>query len=160
MTSTAARRVSTGERINVHEKPGQLQKQLAARSIRLTRQRRVVLQVMDTASRHMDAGEILVRAQKIDPRVTRVTVYRTLDLLKHHGLIDELDLLHLRGHRHYYESHGPRDHIHIACLRCGKVREFESELYEQLKRQIEQDCEMSITLARTEVGGYCKNCRS
>lgn len=159
MASTAARRVSTGERINVHEKPGQLQKQLADRSIRLTRQRRVVLQVMDTAHRHMDAGEILVRAQKIDPQITRVTIYRTLDLLKHHGLIDELDLLHLRGHRHYYESHGPRDHIHVACLRCGKVREFESELYEQLKQQIEQDCGMKITLARTEVGGYCKNCK-
>jgi Fur family transcriptional regulator, ferric uptake regulator len=160
MAQTAARRVSTGERINVHEKPGQLQKQLAARSIRMTRQRRVVLQVMETAPRHLDAGEILARAQKIDPQITRVTVYRTLDLLKHHGLIDELDLLHLRGHRHYYESHGPRDHIHIACLRCGKVREFESELYEQLKQQIEQDCEMKITLTRTEVGGYCKNCKS
>ena len=159
MTSTAARRVSSGERINVQQKPGQLQKQLAARSIRLTRQRRVVLQVMDNAPRHMDAGENLVRAQKIDPRITRVTVYRTLDLLKHQGLIDELDLLHLRGHRHYYESHGPRDHIHIACLRCGKVREFESELYEQLKQQIEQDCEMNVTVARTEIGGYCKSCR-
>jgi len=159
MTSTAARRVSSGERINVQQKPGQLQKQLAARSIRLTRQRRVVLQVMDNAPRHMDAGEILVRAQKIDPRITRVTVYRTLDLLKHQGLIDELDLLHLRGHRHYYESHGPRDHIHIACLRCGRVREFESELYEQLKQQIEQDCAMSVTVARTEIGGYCKDCR-
>jgi len=159
MTSTAARRVSSGERINVQQKPGQLQKQLAARSIRLTRQRRVVLQVMDNAPRHMDAGEILIRAQKIDPRITRVTVYRTLDLLKHQGLIDELDLLHLRGHRHYYESHGPRDHIHIACLRCGKVREFESELYEQLKQQIEQDCEMNVTVARTEIGGYCKTCR-
>lgn len=152
--------MSTGERINVHGKPGQLQKQLSDRSIRLTRQRRVVLQVMDTAPRHLDAGEILARAQKIDPQITRVTVYRTLDLLKHHGLIDELDLLHLRGHRHYYESHGPRDHIHIACLRCGKVREFESELYEQLKKQIEQDCGMEITLARTEVGGYCKNCKN
>jgi|SRR5579875_1784603 len=160
MAPTAARRVSTGERINVQQRPGQLQKQLAARSIRLTRQRRVVLQVMDTAPRHMDAGEILARAQKIDPRITRVTVYRTLDLLKHHGLIDELDLLHLRGHRHYYESHGPRDHIHIACLRCGKVREFESALYEQLKRQIERDCEMSITLARTEIGGYCRDCKN
>lgn len=160
MAQTAERRVSTGERINAHDKPGQLQKQLATRSIRLTRQRRVVLQVMDTAPRHLDAGEILARAQKIDPQITRVTVYRTLDLLKHHGLIDELDLLHLRGHRHYYESHGPRDHIHIACLRCGKVREFESELYEQLKKQIEQDCGMEITLARTEVGGYCKSCRN
>lgn len=160
MAQSALRRVSTGERINVHDKPGQLQKQLASRSIRLTRQRRVVLQVMDNAARHLDAGEILERAQKIDPQITRVTVYRTLDLLKHHGLIDELDLLHLRGHRHYYESHGPRDHIHVACLRCGKVREFESELYEQLKKQIEQDCGMEITLARTEVGGYCKNCKS
>jgi len=159
MASTDARRVSTGERINVQDKPGQLQKKLAERSIRLTRQRRVVLQVMDTAPRHMDAGEILARAQKIDPRITRVTVYRTLDLLKHQGLIDELDLLHLRGHRHYYESHGPRDHIHVACLRCGKVREFESELYDQLKQQIEQDCGMNITVSRTEVGGHCKNCQ-
>lgn len=100
-----------------------------------------------------------MRAQKIDPQITRVTVYRTLDLLKHHGLIDELDLLHLRGHKHYYESHGPRDHIHVACLRCGKVREFESELYEQLKKQIEQDCEIEVTLARTEIGGYCRKCQ-
>lgn len=160
MAQTAERRVSTGERINVHHKPGELQEQVANRSIRLTRQRRVVLQVMDTAPRHLDAGEILARAQKIDPQITRVTVYRTLDLLKHHGLIDELDLLHLRGHRHYYESHGPRDHIHVACLGCGKVREFESELYEQLKKQIEQDCGMEITLARTEVGGYCKSCKN
>ena len=49
-----------------------------------------------------------------------VTVYRTIDLLKKHGLIDELDLLHLRGDRHYYETHGPRDHIHVACLTMRK----------------------------------------
>jgi Fur family transcriptional regulator, ferric uptake regulator len=114
---------------------------------------------MDTARRHLDADEILQRAQKLDPRVTRVTVYRTLDLLKRHGLIDELDLLHLRGDRHFYESHGPRDHIHVACIRCGKVREFESELYEQLKAQISRDCGIEITVTRTEVGGLCADCR-
>ena len=37
---------------------------------------------METARRHLDAGEILERAQKIDPNITRVTVYRTIDLLK------------------------------------------------------------------------------
>ncbi|MDE3110346.1 MAG: transcriptional repressor, partial [Acidobacteriota bacterium] len=109
--------------------------------------------MIESASRHMDAGEILALAQKIDPNITQVTVYRTLDMLKSHGLIDELDLLHLRGHRHFYESHGPRDHIHVACIRCGKVREFESELYEQLMRQISRDCGLDITIARTEVGG-------
>jgi Fur family ferric uptake transcriptional regulator len=107
----------------------------------------------------MDATEILEQAQKIDPGITRVTVYRTLDLLKREGLIDELDLLHLRGHRHYYESHGPRDHIHVACMRCGKVREFESDLYEDLKAQIARDCGVEITVARTEVGGICDECR-
>jgi Fur family ferric uptake transcriptional regulator len=152
--------VSTGERINVHEPAGRLQRELGARRIRLTRQRRVVIQVMESAARHMDASEILERAQAIDSDITRVTVYRTLDLLKKNGLIDELDLLHLRGHRHYYESHGPRDHIHVACMQCGKVREFESELYEELKRQISHDCGIEITVSRTEVGGTCDDCRA
>ena len=160
MAAPAARRVSSGERINTDARPGRLQAALADRGVRLTRQRRVLLQVMDSAERHLDAGSILRRAQKIDPRVHRVTVYRTLDLLKRHGLIDELDLLHIRGHQHYYESHGPRDHIHIACLRCGKVREFESRLFEQLKRQIERDCGIKVTVTRTEIGGYCDACRT
>ncbi|MFZ0910539.1 MAG: Fur family transcriptional regulator [Candidatus Acidiferrales bacterium] len=159
MASTPAHRVSTGERINANEPPGHLQRELASKRIRLTRQRRVLVQVIENARRHLDADEILERAQRIDPNITRVTVYRTLDLLKRHGLIDELDLLHLRGDRHYYESHGPRDHIHVACLRCGKVREFESELYETLMKQISKDCGIEITVTRTEVGGVCEECR-
>ncbi len=159
MAASSAHRVSSGERINADARPGRLQAALEERGVRLTRQRRVLLQVMDSAERHLDAGTLLRRAQKIDPRVHRVTVYRTLDLLKRHGLIDELDLLHIHGDQHYYESHGPRDHIHIACLRCGKVREFESRLFEQLKRQIERDCGIKITVTRTEIGGYCEACR-
>ena len=157
-TENLSHRVSSGERINT-EAPGALTQTLRDRHIRLTRQRVVILQVMETARRHLDANEILERAQKLDSQVTQVTVYRTLDLLKRQGLIDELDLLHLRGDRHYYESHGPRDHIHVACMRCGKVREFESEVYEQLKNQIAEDCGIEITVMRTEVGGTCADCR-
>jgi len=151
-------RASTGERLNTAETTGRLQQALGKRRIRLTRQRRVILQVMDDAEQHLDVDQILERAQKIDSGVALVTVYRTIDLLKKHGLIDELDLLHLRGDRHYYESHGPRDHIHVACLGCGKVREFESRLYEQLKQQIARDFDMKVTVSRTEVGGYCADC--
>lgn len=154
-----AHRVSSGERINAGETTGRLETELAARGVRVTRQRRVILHVMDTAQRHLDADEILKRAKKMDSRVHRVTVYRTIDMLKREGLIDELDLLHLRGDRHYYEAHASRDHIHVACLRCGKVREFESLLYEKLKRQIEQDLKLKITVSRTEIGGYCEDCQ-
>ena len=159
MSASPTHRVSSGERINSAESTGRLQKTLREKGIRLTRQRRVILEVMDNAEQHLDVDQILERAQKMDPAVHLVTVYRTIDLLKKEGLIDELDLLHLRGDRHYYETHGPRDHIHVACLKCGKVREFESLLYEKLKKQIEQDCDIKITMTRTEVGGYCENCR-
>jgi Fur family ferric uptake transcriptional regulator len=158
MPASSQHRASTGERLNTAETTGRLQQALGKRRIRLTRQRRVILQVMDDAEQHLDVDQILERAQKIDSGVALVTVYRTIDLLKKHGLIDELDLLHLRGDRHYYETHGPRDHIHVACLRCGKVREFESGLYEQLKQQIARDFNMKVTVSRTEVGGYCAEC--
>lgn len=158
MAATPAHRASTGERLNTAATTGRLAQALSDLGIRMTRQRRVILQVMDDAEQHLDVDQILERAQGIDPEIHLVTVYRTIDLLKKHGLIDELDLLHLRGDRHYYETHGPRDHIHVACLKCGKVREFESRLYEQLKSQIERDFGMKVTVSRTEVGGYCAEC--
>jgi len=158
MAATPTHRVSSGERINSADSTGHLHNTLRQRGIRLTRQRRAILQVMDSAEQHLDVDQILARAQKLDSDVHLVTVYRTIDLLKKEGLIDELDLLHLRGDRHYYETHGPRDHIHVACLRCGKVREFESRLYDQLKEQIARDCEIRVSVSRTEVGGICNDC--
>ena len=159
MAVAPSHRVSSGERLNTAETTGPLRQLLRKKGLRLTRQRRVILQVMDNAEQHLDVDQILERAQKLNPEVHLVTVYRTIDLLKKHGLIDELDLLHLRGDGHFYESHGPRDHIHVACVRCGKVREFESQLYEELMKQIARDCNLEITVTRTEVGGLCGDCR-
>ncbi len=156
---TTRRRVSSGERLNAHADPGRLRSALQKQGVRLTRQRRVLLDVMDQAEQHLKADSILERAREIDPRIHRVTVYRTLEMLKSHGLLDELDLLHMHGHGHYYESRSQRDHIHIACLRCGKVREVESDLFEELKHQIQRDTGIHITVTRTEIGGYCESCR-
>jgi Fur family ferric uptake transcriptional regulator len=125
----------------------------------MTAQRRAILNVIETAKKHLDAGQILRKAQKADASVDRSTVYRTLELLKRHGMVDELDLMHLKGEAHYYERKLGRDHIHMACVRCGKVSEFVSEIFESLKHQLEQDCRFHILLARLEVGGYCSGCR-
>ena len=141
------------------EAPGRLQAQLLARGVRMTRQRRTILGVIETADQHLDVGMILRKARKADPTIDRVTVYRTIKLLKRHGLVDELDLLHLRGDKHYYERHPQREHLHMACLRCGKVMEFESDLFERLKGQVERDCRFHIIVTRVEMGGYCAECR-
>jgi Fe2+ or Zn2+ uptake regulation protein len=141
------------------EIPGRLQAQLAARGVRLTQQRRAILAVIETAKKHLDASRILRQARKLDASVDRSTVYRTLALLKRHGLVDELDLMHIEGEGHYYERRLARDHIHMACLRCGKITEFESELFESLKEQLRRDCHYHIVVTRLEVGGYCPTCR-
>ena len=89
----------------------------------------------------------------------RATVYRTLRLLKRHGMIDELDLMHINGEGHYYERRLGRDHIHMACLRCGKITEFVSDEFEKLKKQVERDCRFRVLVSRLEIGGYCAACR-
>lgn len=141
------------------EIPGRLQAQLAERGIRMTDQHRAILTVIETAKKHLDASQILRKAQRLDASVDRSTVYRTLELLKRHGLIDELDLMHLNGEGHYYERKLGRDHIHMACLRCGKITEFVSEIFESLKDQLDRECRFRILVARLEVGGYCSACR-
>jgi Fur family transcriptional regulator, ferric uptake regulator len=142
------------------EAAGRLQAELAARGIRMTRQRRTILGIIETATQHLDAGQILARAQRVDANIDRVTVYRTLLLLKRHGLVDELDLLHIRGDGHYYERRPQRDHLHMACLRCGKIIEFESNLFEKLKEQVQRECRFHIVITRVEMGGYCTHCRT
>ena len=141
------------------EIPGRLQAELGSRGVRLTRQRRAILKVIEIANKHLDASQILRRAQKLDSSVDRSTVYRTLDLLKRQGMIDELDLMHMNGEGHYYERKLGRDHIHMACLRCGKITEFMSEIFESLKQQLERDCNFNIVVTRLEIGGYCSDCR-
>src|SRR6266481_1101745 len=142
------------------ESPGFLQSKLMDRGIRLTRQRRATMSIMETAKQHLDAGQILRKARRIDPDIDRVTVYRTIGLLKRQGLIDELDLMHVQGERHFYERRTGRDHMHMTGLRCGKVTEFESQLFEKLKSTVAKECNFSIAIALLEIGGYCKNCRT
>ncbi|HEV3317191.1 MAG TPA: transcriptional repressor [Candidatus Angelobacter sp.] len=141
------------------EAPGHLLAELTSRGIRLTRQRRTILSIIETAKQHLDAGQILRKAKKQDSGIDRVTVYRTLGLLKRHGLIDELDLMHVRGEAHFYERRTKRDHLHMTCLRCGAVTEFESPLFNKLKQEVARDCHFHIAVARLEIGGYCPKCR-
>jgi Fur family transcriptional regulator, ferric uptake regulator len=134
---------------------GSLQKQ----GIRLTRQRQILLDLIDKSGQHLDAESLFQLAQEIDSKLNRVTVYRTLKLLKQEGLVDELDLMHYGGDQHYYETRMKQEHAHIICMRCGKVEEFFGEPLQKLRRQIEVDFGFQILLARTEIGGYCSHCQ-
>ena len=137
-----------------------IQHSLRMRGVRLTRQRLILLELLDLTGRHLDAESLYQLAKEKDPKLNRVTVYRTLKLLKQGGLIDELDLMHFAGDQHYYETRQKQEHAHIVCLRCGKVEEFFGEALQGMKQQVETILGFRIVTARTEMGGYCADCQS
>ena len=125
----------------------------------MTHQRRLLVQIIQEADGHLDAVALWQRAKEKDPTINKVTVYRTLGMLKKQGLVDELDLMHIEGGKHYYEAKTTRDHIHLACLKCGRILEFESSLFEKLKGQIEREQQFRIHVVRLEAGGLCDRCQ-
>ena len=136
-----------------------LEQELVSRGVRITHQRRLLVRIIQDADGHLDAVTLWQRALGQDPTINKVTVYRTLGMLKKLGLVDELDLMHLDGGKHYYEAKTTRDHIHLACLKCGRIQEFESSLFEKLKGQIERERQFRIGSVRVEAGGLCDRCK-
>jgi|SRR5579862_6132009 len=137
-----------------------IQDSLRERGVRLTRQRRLLLGLIDSSGLHLDAESLYQMAKEQDPKLNRVTVYRTLKLLKEGGLVDELDLAHFQGEKHYYETRMKQEHAHIICLRCGRVEEFFGEQLQAVRGQVQSQFGFEIVFARTEIGGYCSHCRA
>ncbi len=125
----------------------------------MTVQRRLLVSIIQDSPQHLDAASLLEIAKKQEPDIDRATVYRTIALLKDRGLIDELDLMHIEGEKHYYEAKTNRDHCHMACFRCGAIMEYASSSFERLKAEIAKQSGFQIRVVRLEVGGLCKQCQ-
>src|ERR1700684_3463762 len=136
----------------------ELLNEVEAKGVRLTAQRRALIETIQRADSHLDAATLLSRARQVDPKIDRATVYRTLELLKRLGLIDELDLMHLNGEKHYYEVRTQKDHLHLACFGCGAIEELVSPTFERLKKEIIHDWGFHIDVIRLEGGGLCSHC--
>jgi Fur family ferric uptake transcriptional regulator len=132
--------------------------ELAGKGIRLTRQRKVLLEIIENASDHLHASDLLRLAREHDQSIDRATVYRTLAMLKEHGLVEELDLLHLDGSEHHYELKGSRGHIHICCKKCGRVVEYDTELVTRLEDEVRERTGFDVDSSRIEIAAVCPVC--
>lgn len=133
---------------------------LKEKGVRLTRQRQILLDIINNSGQHLDAESLYQLARAQDPKLNRVTVYRTLKLLKEGGMVDELDLMHYGGDQHYYETKLKGEHAHVICLRCGRVEEYFGDPIQKLRKNVETSLGFQILIARTEIGGYCTHCQA
>src|SRR5258708_37846857 len=96
---------------------------LKERGVRLTRQRSLLLELIDKSGEHLDAGRPYQLAKLRDPKLNRVTVYRTLKLLKQGGLVDELDLMPYGGGAQPYSTRTNQDQADASSLPCANGAE-------------------------------------
>jgi Fe2+ or Zn2+ uptake regulation protein len=123
---------------------------------RVTEQRALILEIIKRGGSHLDADEIYRRARLEKPRLSLSTVYRTLQALKHIGLIDEI---HLDDSHHHYEIKPRAEHHHLICLGCGRVIEFRYPLTSHVQAKVAEAREFEITGAEVRLTGYCAQCR-
>jgi len=122
--------------------------------LRATSQRALILEII--RRRHLDADEIYRQARAKQPRLSLSTVYRTLQVLKKLGLVEEL---HFNDTHHHYEVKPSSEHQHLVCLGCGKVVEFEYPLSQKMKKDIARGKDFEVTGVEVRMTGYCSKCR-
>jgi Fe2+ or Zn2+ uptake regulation protein len=121
----------------------------------LTNQRRLLLELLRDAKGHTDAKELFRRAIARDVSISQATVYRTLNLFKELGLIDEMRLGNIRC---YYEVKQSPEHQHLVCRGCGKVMEFQNPHFKKLVEAIRREHGFKVTKAELYLEGYCPKC--
>jgi Fur family ferric uptake transcriptional regulator len=105
----------------VTEQPGEYRGLLLPARIRLTRQRRAVLDLIAARKGSFTAVELFEDAGRRASRPGLATVYRTVELLRQTGSVRALT----GGARPAYVRCEPGHHHHLVCVSCGAVEETE-----------------------------------
>ena len=121
----------------------------------LTIQQRLLLELLQETEDHIHAKELYRRASARDQSISPATVYRSLNLFKQLGLIDERRLGKVSC---YYEIKHSPEHQHLVCQGCGKVIEFESPLVRKLMDTVQEKYGFKATKAEFYLEGCCQEC--
>lgn len=127
---------------------------MESNGLRITTQRRAIIKAAFSTTDHYTAEDLLVLARKIDPSVSRATVYRTLPVLVQTGLLRELDLG--KEHKFYdpnYANHP--NHNHIICLDCDKIVEFEDYCLDVRESVVAKGLGFRANMVRLRIEANC-----
>lgn len=127
---------------------------LRSQGYRLTNQRRVIVRELE-GERHLSAEDIYDRVKGEHPELGLSTVYRTLDLLHELGIVRKEDFG--EGYSRY-ELSTERMHHHARCRECGVVMEFNEELMEYLRLQVERETGFVTDWHEITLHGRCAEC--
>jgi Fur family ferric uptake transcriptional regulator len=130
---------------------------LALANLEATKNRLSVLEVVGNNSFPLSASDIFKTLAR-SSAINRVTVYRILDLLVEHNIVDRLST----GGRAAYYGLAPNDyhaaHPHFYCKRCGQMDCLNPESLSVDSDPLWKTFPGQIDRVEVRVDGICKNC--
>ena len=110
---------------------------LRKEGLRFTKQRQAVWNEIQKSHEHRDAEEIYISIRTSGIKVSRATVYRTIDILVNNRLLRKMDMGD--GRNRFEPRLDDKHHDHIICLETGDIIEFYSDELEKLQETIAKD---------------------
>lgn len=133
------------------------QEYLKSKGLKFTPERQVVLEWVFKSHKHFEAEDLLLDIRRSGERVSKATIYRTLNLLVKCGLLREV--IFGEKHSHYEHVHGNEHHDHLVCSGCGKIIEFTEEKIERLQDAVCRRHQFLPESHRLQIQGLCHECQ-
>ena len=127
---------------------------LKERNLRMTEQRRVILDELRRHNNHPSADELYERVRSRLPRISLGTVYRNLEILSELGEIQKLEL---SGSLKRFDGI-PNKHYHIRCIECDRVDDAPIAPLNQIEDELYGATVFEIIGHNLEFTGLCPAC--
>ena len=130
-------------------------KTLKEKGLKLTPQRRLIVDAIHDANVHLTAEEIIAHVQAKMPEVHKSTIYRTLELLEEAGCVYKSEIGNQFVYHHPEEGH----HHHLVCHKCGKSIDCDEDIFAPVERSIGEEYGFRVDFKHVVMSGLCEECR-
>ncbi len=130
-------------------------KTLKEKGLKLTPQRRLIVDAIHETDVHLTAEEIIALVQSKMPEVHKSTIYRTLELLEKTGCVFKSDLGDHAVYHHAEEGH----HHHLVCSQCGSTIQCDEEIFIPMEKTLAERYGFSVDFKHMVITGICGECR-
>jgi Fe2+ or Zn2+ uptake regulation protein len=121
---------------------------------RNTHQRQLVMDAVKARHDHPSADQIYLDVRALDPKISRGTVYRNLNVLVQQGEVLQVKLPHIDR----FEWHAEK-HYHLICQECGAVCDTQLPYDVQLDEKAATETGFTVNRHRIVFEGLCPECQ-
>jgi Fur family ferric uptake transcriptional regulator len=123
---------------------------------RITPERFKILDAVLQSQGHFDVDNLYYRMITNGVKVSKATVYNTLELLRECGLVSKYRFA--ENTSRYEKAFGRPHHHHMICLSCGDIIEFTNDRLERIQEDVAMQKDFKIQSTTIQIFGTCSRC--